>query len=134
MKKHWREPVKVDWAQQKMIELVRIELAGEGYLIFPIAEEYRYHRLDFVAVLNVLPHNFLVVRPTPRGGVSFTPFGPHSQYIQADRAIAHARQAINITIHWSPRPLRMPPPERWWWEEYLPETFHEEIRSLLRLT
>jgi hypothetical protein len=132
MKKYRRKKVRVDWAQQKMLECVRIELAGEGYLIFPVAKAYRYHRLDFVAVLKVLPNNFLVVRPTPGGRISFTPFGPHGQYIQADRAIAHARRAIDIAVIWSPRPFRAPPPGKAWWEEYVPKKFWDELRILLK--
>lgn len=133
MKKSLRLKVRVDWAQQKMLERLRKELAEQGYAIFPIAKNHRRHRLDFIAVLKEPPLNFLVVRPTAKGRLSVTPFGPRSQYRQADKAITHARRAIDINVSWSPRQLTEPPTGTGWWEEYLPQSVREEVRILLGL-
>lgn len=133
MRKPKRRKITAKWAQQKMLERLRVELATEGYAIFPIAKSHRRHQLDFVAVLKEPPMNFLVVRPTLKDRVSVTPYGPWSQYGAAYRAIGYARSSIDISICRSPRQLKMSPPDKGWWKEYLPKNVRGEVQILLGL-
>jgi hypothetical protein len=130
MRKRKSPFIRAEWAQQKAVERLRICLAEKGYAIFPIAKEHRRHHLDFIAVLKDPPMNFLIVRPTEKGRVSVTPFGPRSQYRYADQAVIQARRGIDIVIAWSRRQLHKPPHGEWW-DHYFPRSFRNEVRTIL---
>lgn len=132
MRERKNPAIVAEWAQQKAIEQLRNSLASNGYLTFPISPKWRRHKLDFVAVLKEPPMNFLVVRPTLKGRISLTPYGPRSQYVYAQRAVTQACQNIDVIVGWSKRQLRKPP-EGPWWETYLPLYAQRELRLLLHI-
>lgn len=122
--------VRAEARQRNAMERLRKCLAEKGYAVFPIAKEHRRHSLDFIAVLKDPPMNFLVVRPTERGRISVTPFGPRTQYYYAEQAILRARMGTGVIIAWSPKQLQKPPHGEWW-DHYFPSSFRNEVRVIL---
>jgi len=119
-------------SQREALGKLHISLAEHGYYIFPIKPKLRRHKLDFIAVLNVPPLNFVLVRPTLKGRISVMPFGPRSQYVYAHRAIFSARKGTAIRIDWNRRQLHRPPNGEWW-KFYFSKHIQEEVGELLGL-
>jgi hypothetical protein len=110
--------------QRSTIEILRILFGEKGYGICPVAEEFRRHELDFVAYQHALHSRFVVVRVTPKGWVSVTPFVMKGNFSEARE---HMGKSFPARVFWSKKQLFLPKEEHGW-KRYFPPEIQEEWR------
>ena len=92
-------------AQRESVVRLRTLLGQEGFLVCDVAPPYRRHELDFIVAHQVWLYQFVIVRPTPKGRLSVTPFSnkviPHGlkNFVKATD--------LPVRIQWSGKLLRL---------------------------
>ncbi len=100
--------------QLQTLERLRILLAELGHVIVPVADRYRKHELDFVALPKDRPRCLLRVRPIPSGAIMLQPYASRAQY-RSLRLALREKGRFDSPVRWSGAqlPFSHVDPEGW---------------------
>jgi hypothetical protein len=121
--------------QRAALQLLRSRLGERGYFIFPVADWYRQHRLDFVAVPKEqhLRSAIVLVRPRKRGVISLRPFCRSGEYHRIKILVGELGAYTNVPLRWSNRQLPYGRQRPDWWPDYLTPTSRKQLALLSRV-
>ncbi len=114
-------PIRPTPEQRVTIEYLKRIFSESGYVICRVAKQYRRHELDFIAVHGRLISRFFIVRPTPKGWVSITPFARAHIEDHMRHKVKHGRSTPARKVFWRQRQLTLPPGTNGWADYFPPE-------------